>query len=417
MAVMLWALFGSCNSDSGDDMVIDMLSEIHPIALTEDQRAIRDNNNEFACRLFRAVEEMKQEKEKSTILSPLSVTYMLGMLNAGADGVTRQQITDVLGLGSSVQGINEYCKKMIEEAPKVDKGVTVKIGNSIFVNSAMGINLLKQYSNDMNTYYHAEIDALDFTKNNSLDIINKWCKKSTDGMIPSVLDKLDAQAAMYLLNAIYFKATWTEKFDPNDTRDMDFTKGDGTIVNRQLMHRKAVAMCCQDDVCSLLSLPYGSCGYIMFVLLPNEGKTITDVINKLSSQYLTQLMDNEHAREVDILMPRFTTSSDIGLVDVLSSMGMPQAFDEVNAEFPNMAERNSHSYNMFVKAIKQVAKIEVDEQGTKAAAVTVTKMYGAMDPGPQQYEKDEFHATRPFVYLITEGSTHSIFFMGTYRGD
>ena len=111
-------------------------------------------------------------------------------------------------------------------------------------------------------------------------------------------------------------------------------------------------------------------------------------------------------------MPRFSTATETMLKDVLSSMGMPLAFDANKAEFPNMAE----GLNLFVSMMKQKAKIDVDEQGTKASAVTIAEM-GATSAGPQQYEKDEFHATRPFVYLIMEESTRTIFFIGTYRGD
>ena len=409
MSVMLLMLFTACNKS--DEDVVYMLSEAKPITLTQEQKQMRDNNNEFACRLFRTIEEMKQE-EGSTILSPISVTYLLGMLNSGAEGETRQQITDVLGLGGSVQEINEYCKKMIEEAPNVDPNVTVKIANCIDVNSTLGIKLLKQYTNDMKNYYHAQIEALDFSKSSSLDKINNWCSKNTDGMIPTILDKLNPDAAMYLLNAIYFNATWTEKFDSNDTRDMDFTKPDGTTTKRQMMHRKAIIRHGCDELCSTLCLPYGDNSWSMYVLLPNEDKTVEDILQDLSAQSLNERIINTRIHEVDILMPRFSTTTETMLEDVLSSMGMPLAFDPYHAEFPNMAK----GYNLFVGMMKQKAKIEVNEEGTKAAAVTIAEMLYT-SAGPQEYEKNEFHATRPFVYLIMEQSTHSIFFIGTYRGD
>ena len=332
------------------------------------------------------------------------------MLNEGADGETRQQITDVLRLGGTVQEINEYCKKMIDEAPYVDPGVTVKIAKCIDVNSALGIRLISQYKTDMQRYYNAQIEALDFSKGSSLDKINNWCKSNTDGMIPKILDEINPDAAMYLLNAIYFKATWTEKFDPNDTRDMDFIGINGSTAKRPLMHRKARALYRQDDLCKMLCLPYGSQGYSMYIILPNEGKSIEDIIQELSSKSLNEELNSMYTREVDILMPRFTTSSDFELNNVLSTMGMPRAFNQSSAEFPNMAQ----GYNLFVSKMKQKAKIEVDEQGTKAAAVTIAEM-GITSVGG--YEKVDFHATRPFVYFIMEESTRSIFFIGTYCGD
>ena len=416
MAAVLMMSLGACTTDDGDmnnqNDVVYMLPEKNNITLTEEQKQMRNNNNEFACRLFRTINQ-QQEEPGSAIVSPISVTYLLGMLNAGADGETRDQIMDVLGLGNDPAAINAYCKKMIDEAPYVDPSVTLKIANCIYANSAMGISLYPQYKSDMHQYYNAEVAALDFTQSSSLSIINDWCKSHTEGMIPTILDKVNEYAAMYLLNAIYYKATWTEKFDPNDTRDMDFTLANGTTANHKMMHRKALAAYGQNNVFQTLCLPYGSGGYAMFVLLPNEGKTVDDVIQSLSAEGMENQFYRMDSHEVDILMPRFTTSSETKLEQVLSSMGMPLAFDPFYAQFPNMAQGHS----LYVSMMKQKACIEVNEEGTKAAAVTIAEMGYATAPGPRQYEKVDFHATRPFVYYIMEMSTHSVFFMGTYLGN
>ena len=410
MACMLLSMLTAC-SDNGEE-VVDMLPKLRPITLTAEQQQMRDNNNEFACRLFRTINEQKGGNG-SLIVSPISVTYMLGMLNTGADGQTRQQIADVLGLGSSVMEINEYCKKMIDEAPRVDPSVTVQIANCIDVNSALGITLVPQFKTDMQNYYNAQIEALDFGKSSSLDKINNWCKKNTDGMIPSILDRLSPNAAMCLLNAIYFKATWTEKFDPKDTRDMDFTMPDGSTSQHKMMHRKALAAYDKNDLCEMLYLPYGSNGYGMYVLLPVEGKTVDDVIQGLSAEGVKEQLFEMGPHEVDILMPRFTTSNETMLNEVLSAMGMPRAFNPQYAEFPNMAQGK----NLFVSMMKQKAKIEVNEEGTKASSVTISQMGVTAPPPAPQYQQVDFHATRPFVYYIIESSTRSIFFMGCYCGE
>lgn len=295
----------------------------------------------------------------------------------------------------------------------MDPSVTVKIANCINVNSAMGINLYPQYKSDMQQYYNAQVDALDFTQSGSLKKINDWCNSHTDGMIPTILDKIKGDAVMYLLNAIYFKATWTEKFDPKDTRDMDFAMAGGTTAKRQMMHRIALAAYGHNSLYQTLCLPYGSNGYAMYVLLPNEGKTVDDVIQGLSAEGLDHQLLEMYPHEVDILMPRFSTSSETKLEQTLSSMGMPLAFDPYNAQFPHMAQGHS----LYVSMMKQKARIEVNEEGTKAAAVTIAEMDLAMDPGPRQYEKVDFHATRPFVYYIMEMSTRTVFFMGTYQGN
>ena len=408
MTLVLVMLALTACKDDGE--VVYMLPEKKPIQLSAEQKQMRDNNNEFAWRLFQTMQE--QKSDTSTVLSPISVTYMLGMLNAGAAGTTRDEITATLGFGSDPNAVNEYCKKMIEEAPNVDPAATVKIANCINVNSAMGLSLLKQYVNDMTNYYSAQVEALDFTKSSTLEKINKWCSKNTDGMIPSILDELHPDAAMCLLNAIYFNADWTEKFDVNDTRNSSFTLPDGSIVTRELMHRKAIAQGCESELCSLLRIPFGSGGYSMYVMLPTEGKTTGDLIRDMSQQELTEHLDaiDMTPQEVDILMPRFEIMSDIDLIDVLKTMGIESAFT-TSADFSNMSNAS-----LFVSMMKQKAKIEVNEDGAKASAVTIA-MAGFTSPGPQLYEKAEFHANRPFLYFILEESTRSIFFIGTYCGN
>ena len=408
IAAMLLLVFTSCKND-GDDVVY-MLPNAKLITLSEPQIQMRDNNNEFAWRLFQTMQE--QQGESSTVLSPISVTFMLGMLNAGAAGATREEITATLGFAADPAAVNEYCKKMIEEAPNVDRAATVKIANCIDVNSSKGLSLLKQYVNDMENYYNAQIDALDFTKSSTLDKINKWCSKNTNGMIPSILDEINPDAAMYLLSAIYFNADWKEKFDVNDTRKSSFTKPDGSIVTCELMHRKALAMGCESDLCSMLRIPFGSGAYSMYIMLPAEGKTTSDLACEMSKQELDDHLNgiNMTPQEVDILIPKFEVVSDIDLIKILEPMGIRKAFT-TSADFSNMSNAN-----LFVSKLKQKAKIEVNEDGAKASAVTIGEM-GFSSPGPIEYQQAEFHANRPFLYFILEESTRSIFFIGTYCGD
>ena len=377
-------------------------------APTATQGKMPDNNNDFACKLFRTI---NKQKKGSTIVSPISVSYVLGMLNEGADGETRRQITDVLGLGDSVQEINEYFKKMMGDAQSVDPSVKLKNANCIYCKLGMSIN--PKYKADMQNYYDANVETINFNSSNIVNKINSWSKAHTDGMIPKLLkkDELKPRAVMYLLNAIYFKATWTDQFDHWNTRDLDFITLDGKTVKRKMMHRHGMAVYGKNDLCKMLCLPYGNKAYSMVVLLPNEGKTTDDIIRDLSAQKLKQWKSQMRTEEVDVLMPRFTTESETRLKDILSSMGMPRAFKRDTAEFPNMIQKPKVA--LYVSMMKQKAKIEVNEEGTKAAAVTVAEM--DISIGMHYYEY--FYATRPFVYYIMENSTGTIYFMGTYCFD
>ena len=380
------------------------------ITSTEPQDELLDNNNDFACNLFRAINRNRKLSDGSIVVSPISVSYVLGMLNEGASGKTRQQITNVLGLSASTQQINEYFKTMIHKVSRVDSNVTLQLANCIDVNSAMGISLLPQYKADMQQYYDAQIDALDFTKRSSLDIINNWCNKHTGGMIPTAVDRLEPDAVLYLLNAICFKANWTEKFDPDDTRIMNFTTENGTVFKNNMMHRQTCTLYGKNKICQMLYLPYGNKDFGMYVLLPVKGKTTADIIQGLSAQELEQQLNGMRDENVDILMPRFYTSSETTLNHVLSAMGMPLAFTS-RAELPNIAQGEK---DLYVSLIDQKTVIEVNEKGTEGTART---LLSALKDDEVPPKIENFHATHPFVYLIIEKRSGTIFFMGTYCGE
>ena len=388
-----------------------VLPEKKDITSIESQDEIPDNEDDFACKLFRTIIEQKGS-DSSIVVSPISVGYLLGMLNEGAGGETRRQITNVLGLDGSVLEINKYFKKMMDDASKVDPKVTVKTANCIFFKSDE--KLIPKYKADMQKYYDAQIEAINFNPSNIVQRINSWCKAHTDGMIPELVTKkeLNPRAVMYLLNAVYFKANWAQEFDPDETRDKYFKKEDGTTVKHKMLHLKTHVAYGKNDLCKMLCLPYGNGSYSMVMLLPHKGKTIGNIIQSFTAKKLEQMRKQEMiTREVDILMPRFATEYKTDLKDILSAMGMPLAFGGGNVEFPNMLQ--GHVGDLYVSMMKQKAKIEVNEEGTRAAAVTIAEM---SELGGS-FNSYTFHATRPFVYCIVENKTGTIYFMGTYCGE
>ena len=404
-----------------DEMVIDMLPKTRAVELTQEQRAFVSKNTDFSFNLFRAVSQMPAGK-KSNIISPISVTYVLGMLNDGASGNTAKEITSVIGFGEGkTQAVNEFCKKLIEEAPETDPSVTLEIANIVIGNDYRKVGFESQYERDMQDYYQAEITNLDFSKKTeALAEVNGWCNDKTHGMIPEILkeSELNANALLLLMNAIYFKATWTEKFDPEDTRDKTFTTEDGQTQSLPMMHRKAEAQYSENDICTMLNLPYGSGDkWSMKVLLPREGKTVDDVITSLNAESWQTLRHSGWDPVVDIEIPRFKTSFETNLIEPLSALGAPAMFTPGAAEFPNIC--SNYKKDLYVFLMKQKAAIEVDEEGTKASAVTVAGITDSF-AGPWDSEKPmnvDFHANRPFVYVIQEASSGVIFFLGTYRGE
>ena len=393
-----------------DNMVVDMLPETRAIVLTEEQKEFAKKNNDFTFNLYRAINDAQEEKE-SNITSPLSVTYVMGMLNDGAAGKTEEEITNVLGFGDGNKAaINAYCQALIQQAPLADPSVTLQIANIVAANE--DVVLEDAYKKNMNDYYEAEVASLDFSEPSSLDYLNDWCNEKCQGMIPKIIDQLNPETKLVLMNAIYFKATWTEKFDEQDTKDETFTKADGTTATIPMMYRNALIQYGANDLFSSVCLPFGSGDkYRMYVLLPSEGKMVDDVVKVLTNDYWEKNRPSGSAI-VDLKLPRFKTNSDIRLNELISQLGAPSMFDGEKADF---AEISKNYKNLFVSLLKQKAAIEVSEEGTKASAVTVAMMESTA--APMDYKTVNFHANRPFVYLIQEWDTRAIFFIGSFQGE
>lgn len=404
--------------------IVNMVAEVKPINLTEEQRTFRDDNNGFSFKFLKKVNEA-DKKGNSFIYSPLGITYVLSMVNDAATGTTEQEIEQTLGFHEGgIQAVNEYCKNLIDNLPKADTDANLNIANAIFLNKDYTLN--PQFVQDMDYYYNAKAEALDFKSSKTLKRINDWCNDKTKGMIPNILEKLNPDAVTYLLNAIYFKADWTNKFDPKNTKNETFTTETGT-TQIPMMQQDVYISYVKNEIYSAVKIPYGNGLWNMTVMLPEGNNTTDDIINHLSAAGFSNDVENFCATkggifrtyEVDLKMPRYETSSDTddledGLISVLQHMGIHLAFDSNWAEIPNMANTN-----VFISKMRQKAKIEVNEEGTKAAAVTVAEMaVTAVEPGIEQSkpQKATFHANRPFVYVIREASSGVILFVGKFTG-
>ena len=375
------------------------------ISLTTEQKQLVTSNNDFAFSLFRTA-----RNEESQILSPLSITYALGMLNNGAAGETQEQINTVLGFGDAgADAINDFCLKMLTEASGLDEQTKVMIANTIYFNKAKGYELKEDFVKTAKQYYDAEPESRDFDDGETLNVINKWANDHTEGMIPEILkeEEFDAEAVSYLLNAIYFKGTWTLKFDANETKNELFN-GNYEVPMMHLEEKELTYT--ENDECQALMMPYGNGAYQMTILLPREGKSVNDVLSGLTAEKWQQNYQWMDEAIVDVKLPRFETKTDINLEDIMSALGMPNAFIYGTAEFPGFCTCE----DIYIDLMKQVAKIKVNEEGTEAAAVTII---GTKDYAVQEPRKVEFHANRPFLYVISEQSTGSIFFMGQYMGE
>lgn len=425
MAVGSLLMMSCSSSDIEEDLepksIVDMYSESQTIQLTQAQQVFVNDNNTFTLNFLKAVNETDRSG-KSFIYSPLSITYVLGMVNDAATGQTEQELEQALGFHQGgINAVNDYCKNLIDNLPKVDNKVTLNIANAIFLNK--NYTLKPQFTQDMQTYYNAKAEALDFGAPETLDHINGWAKEKTNGMIPNILDEIDPYMVSYLLNAIYFKADWASKFDKNNTKTESFTTDNGK-TELPLMHQNVLINYVNNGVYSAIKMPYGNGYWDMTVMLPEDGKTTDDIISQLSSRgfndvegFCGTMGGVFKPYEVDLKLPRYETESDTkdvptGLTGLLQKMGINRIFDGSLAEIPNMA--NAHVY---ISMMRQKAKIKVNEEGSEAAAVTVAGItFTSYINEPVQYPKAVFHANRPFVYVIREASSGVILFVGKFTG-
>ena len=423
-AIVLSVVMLSCSSSDDEDssvtkQVVNMLSESQPLELTQAQKVFVNDNNGFTLNFLKTANETDRSG-KSFIYSPLSITYVLGMVNDAATGLTEQELEQTLGFHEGgIKAVNEYCKNLIDNLPKVDEKVNLNIANAIFLNKRY--TLKEQFQKDMEQYYDAKAETLDFSSSKTLDHINGWCNDKTNGMIPTILDEVDPNMMSYLLNAIYFKADWASKFDPKSTRKETFTTEKG---NKQLplMHQTVLINYLRNDTYAAVDIPYGNGNWSMMVMLPEEGKTIDDIIAILANigksvNFSNNPISMVSPYEVDLKLPSFETSSDTdemeeGLIGLMQKMGVKMAFDPLCEEICNMCD-----LPVYIAMMRQKAKIKVNEEGSEAAAITVAGTMVTSVSVPKEYPKATFHANRPFVYVIREASSGVILFVGKFTGE
>ena len=403
------AVLGSCKKVEDDTIPSDELIERKDFVLTRSERAFIQSNNGFALDLFKQV--VRRGEGKALLISPLSITIDFGMVNNGAAGVTREEISRVLGYQeTSIDGLNAFCRSMMDQSSAVDPSTTLELANAGVINSRFSA-LKDDFTKAVKTYYDAEIIYKDFATDNIVALVNNWCDRKTHGMIPELLkDPVSPQSYAHFLNAVYFKGIWSEKFSKSETRKEPFTREDGGQVSVSMMHQKHTASYGGvSGLCEALTLPYGNQAYRMTVILPQEGLPLGKLVEKLDTDTWNALMASFGSVEVDIKFPSFEVESTFELQDLLQEMGMTTAFGDW-ADFSNMTKTS-----VCIDKVLHKARIKVDEEGSEAAAVTDIEMRKTTSSGPGG-KPVTFHADRPFLFAITEVSSGAIYFLGQYTG-
>lgn len=405
--LLSFGLFSACDRTGQPERKPEPLTP-GKITLTRTQQEYLKATNTFALALSGKVSDKAAEENKDFIFSPLSVGYLLGMLNNGAAGETREEICRTLGYGANdIAAINAFFKTFLEQSGDLDNTVLIQLANAIVLNQQFA-PLKPLFVQAVQDNYSAKVQTLDFNDEETvLSHINGWCEEKTRGMIPKILDEISPTALAYLMNALYFKGIWSQKFNPDNTKKEDFTKEDGSKVQVDMMNIRNTYARFEATDFETLSMPYGNGSFKMTFFLPATGKTIADVIHALTPASWAKIMEHSVSAESVVKVPKFETEYSIWLNDALMELGMPSSFDATKADFSTMTD-----IQCFLSLVLQKAKIKVDEEGSEAAAVTIGEMTTALPGGGPA----PFFLNKPFLYAITESSTGAILFIGSYGG-
>ncbi|MBR7021840.1 MAG: hypothetical protein IKI09_00015, partial [Bacteroidales bacterium] len=390
--------------------------ESKTIILTDAERTLVEQNSDFAFNLFR-----KTRDTENHIISPLSITYALGMLNNGAEGITREEICQVLSGGrktgyADVATMNAFCRKMLKESALLDEDTRVAIANNIYFNrDRKELSLKPAFKDAAATYYDTTPSVLSFSDEATLSIINQWATDHTDGMIRDLLKPGDMQTpnlVSFLLNAICFKGAWVNQFEERQTQNAYFDNMRRTAMMMSQVNEFRYAM---TDLYQSVILPYGNGSYQMTLFLPNYGKTLDDLLEAMNGTNWNAAKYQDYL--VRLNMPRIETDTNQDLNEIMASLGMPNAFQDYNGhgflDFCYFGDNEDDADQCFISLMRQKAHLKLDEKGTEAAAATVIGMTD--NAAPDDFA--EFIADRPFLYIISERSTGSIFFIGQYMGE
>jgi serine protease inhibitor len=373
-----------------------------PLVILPKTMQIIEADNIFGLKVFRYLNE-NTDPEVNLFISPTSISLALAMVYNGAAGETKTAMEEAMQVaGLTTDEINETYQSLMNGLVTLDPEVTLTIANSIWHHNTFEVS---QPFIDVNTnFYNAMVTPLDFGNPSSVEIINTWVSDQTNHKITEILQSIPDYAVMYLINAIYFKGTWKYQFNEDYTYDRNFYPEAGNTGMKPFMHQTADAMVKSNNLFKGLILPYGNDLFNMVILVPEDGKVVADICADLTVENWNTWMEEFSLSEnLKIHLPKFKFEYEETLKKVLTELGMGIAFSD-NADFTGI----NPAGNLLITEVKHKSFVEVNEEGTEAAAVTSVEV-GVTSVGPPV---NEFVADRSFIFAITEKSTNAIIFIG-----
>jgi serine protease inhibitor len=402
---------GGITSCAAKNIVVDDAA-----ATPEGVKEVVDANNRFAFELYAKFNE--EAKTGNLFFSPYSITAALAMTYEGARGRTAEEMQAVLHIPGDPVLRRPNFAKIINEINGRDKKYRLSTANALWAQK--NYRFLEEYSNTVVKYYGGKITNLDFIEQTekSRQTINTWVEDQTNKKIKDLIPPgvLGPFTRLVLTNAIYFKGTWVNQFDPKNTIEDDFKTGSGQIVKTPMMRLTGEAAkfnYAENDEIQILEMVYGGEDLSMVILLPKEDidyslnlseDKLKDIERSISAEKWTEWKGLLSERRVDVYLPKFKLETMYLMAGALKEMGMPSAFDASQADFSGMDGTKS----LIIQNVIHKAFVEVNEEGTEAAAATAV-IVGTTSVAPPT---PVFRCDHPFIFFIQQRISGNILFMG-----
>ena len=373
-----------------------------------DVSGIVNGGNQFALDLYQQL----RSEDGNLFFSPSSISMALAMTYAGAAGETEVEMAKTLHfqmpkveLHSGMRAMRDYWS-----VPATKKSIRLNLANRLWGQESY--EFLQEFLTVTGEQYGAELARLDFGQTeDARQTINGWVEDQTQDKITKLLPEgvLSADTKLVLTNAVYFHGNWSEPFKKSRTKEEDFHLTASDTIKVPLMHRSDEFRYGAVDDLQILELPYGDGSLSMVVLLPEKIDGLADLEAKLTLQTLQRWLKSvRHEDEVKVYLPKFKTTSDFQMADTLKAMGMESAFDVDRADFSGMTSGR----DLYISAVIHKAFVDVNEEGTEAAAATGIAMMPTSALVEEPKEPPVFRADHPFVFMIRDNRNESILFLG-----
>jgi len=391
-------------------LIVGMLSFTLGIfaAPSDDERKLASANTGFAFKLLQQL--AKDQPGDNIFVSPFGVSTVLQMAGSGAGGQTKTEMQRVLSTTTLQQdALNKASRDINQSLNSANTNNILTIANAIWYQK--GIPARPAFISCNQQFFGATVDALDFTNSHSTDVINAWVGEKTHGKITRIADgMMSPRPDLFLANAVYFKGKWEDPFESRNTKDRAFHLRNGSQKQLPMMEKSRRFTYRRGTGYQAVRLPYEGWNLAMYVFLPDPGSSPDKLLGIMNGDKWERVTRPGFAdRDGTVVLPKFKLEYGVELKPPLKAMGMNVAFDDRPgfADFSGISSRS-----LYISAVRQRTFVEVNEEGTEAAAVTVVPMPEAIGPEPPPPPPFQMIVDRPFLFLIADERTGMILFMG-----